>query len=249
MMITRDRESTVNQRGKVIFKIILLIAVTLLFVVLQFTFDVVQFLQPEAVKSRLAGMGLWAPLAYTAVMALVVATPLPSLPLNIAAGAYFGPLAGTLLSVTGATLGALISFFLARFFGREAIERYLKGHINFCSSCSDRLLTKLVLLGRLIPVLSFDLISYGAGLTKMSARNFAVANFIGMLPLTFIYNYYGSMVTINTGVSIILGLLFMALFFLLPRWIERYDVLSLRRFFRHLPGEQSPGDCKERKSP
>jgi uncharacterized membrane protein YdjX (TVP38/TMEM64 family) len=236
----------VNQRDKVILKIILLTAVALLFVILQFSFDVVRYLQPESVKSRLAMMGVWAPIAYTAVMALVVATPLPSLPLNIAAGAYFGPLAGTLLSVTGATFGALINFFLARFFGREVIERHLKGHINFCPSCSDRLLTKIVLLGRLIPVLSFDLISYGAGLTKMSARNFAAANFIGMLPLTFIYNYLGSMVTVNTGVGIILGLLFIALFFLLPRWIEQYDVLSLRRFFRH-PEEQSREDGKDGK--
>jgi uncharacterized membrane protein YdjX (TVP38/TMEM64 family) len=211
----------------------ILIAVLLLFTALQYSFDVVQYLQPEAIKSILATFGFLAPLVYVVIMALVVVTPLPSLPLNIAAGAYFGPIPGTLYSVTGATLGALISFSLARFLGREVLERYLKGHINFCTPCSNRLLTKLVLLGRLIPVLSFDLISYGAGLTKMSAKNYIIANFIGMLPLTFIYNYFGSMVKVNLWASLVAGLLFTALFFILPLWIERYDLFSLRRFFRH----------------
>jgi uncharacterized membrane protein YdjX (TVP38/TMEM64 family) len=211
----------------------ILTAVLLLFAVLQYSFDVVQYLQPEAVNSTLAKFGFLAPLVYVVIMALVVVTPLPSLPLNIAAGAYFGPVLGTLYSVTGATLGALISFSLARFLGREVLERYLKGHINFCTPCSDRLLIKLVLLGRLIPVLSFDLISYGAGLTKMSVRNYAIANFIGMLPLTFIYNYFGAMMKVNFAVSLFLGFLFTALFFILPLWIERYDLFSLRRFFRH----------------
>jgi uncharacterized membrane protein YdjX (TVP38/TMEM64 family) len=211
----------------------ILIAVLLLFAALQYSFDVVQYLQPEAVKTTLDKMGVWALFAYVVIMALVVITPLPSLPLNIAAGTYFGPVLGTLYSVSGATIGALVSFSLARFLGREVLERYLKGHINFCTPCSDRLLTKLVLLGRLIPVLSFDLVSYGAGLTKMSMRNYVIANFIGMLPLTFIYNYFGSMVKVNFWMSLVLGLLFTALFFILPQWIERYDLFSLRRFFRH----------------
>jgi uncharacterized membrane protein YdjX (TVP38/TMEM64 family) len=216
-----------------------LIAVLLLFVALQYAFDVVQYLQPEAVQATLAEFGFLAPFAYVVIMALVVVTPLPSLPLNIAAGTYFGPILGTLYSVTGATVGALISFSLARFLGREMIERYLRGHINFCTPCSDHLLMKLVLLGRLIPVLSFDLISYGAGLTKMSARNYIIANVIGMLPLTFIYNYFGSMVKVNVWVSIVSGLLFSALFFMLPHWIERYNLFSLKRYFQH--GSSEPG--------
>jgi uncharacterized membrane protein YdjX (TVP38/TMEM64 family) len=232
----------VNQKSRSALKITILTAVLLLFAVLQYSFDVVQVLQPEAVKSTLAKFGFLAPLAYVVIMALVVVTPLPSLPLNLAAGAQFGPVLGTLYSVTGATLGALISFSLARFLGREVLERYLKGHINFCTPCSDRLLTKLVLMGRLMPVLSFDLISYGAGLTKMSVKKFIMANFIGMLPLTFVYNYFGSMVKVNIWVSFVLGLLFTALFFMLPLWIERYDLFSLRRFFRHFSSEAGDRD-------
>lgn len=187
----------------------------------------------EAIKSWLSGLGLFAPFAYVAVMAVIVATPIPSLPLNFAAGAVFGPYLGTLLSVIGATSGALISFFIARLLGREVVERLLKSHILFCAPCSDRLLTKMVFLGRLLPVVSFDLISYGAGLTHMSVRNFALANLLGMLPLTFVYNYFGSAVTVGRGVSEALGVLFVSMFFVIPWLIEKKNFLGLRRYFEH----------------
>ena len=202
------------------------------------------FLTPEGIRDWLAGAGTFAPLAYMAVMALVVATPLPSLPLNFAAGAFFGPFLGTIYSVAGATGGALISFAIARFLGREFIERFLKGHIHFCTPCSDKLLAKVVFFARLLPVFSFDLISYGAGLTKMSVRNFILANFLGMLPLTFVYNYAGTAFAVGNVLSIVLGAVMVALFFLLPGWIERHNLFALRRFFEHPPEEAGPPDKK-----
>jgi uncharacterized membrane protein YdjX (TVP38/TMEM64 family) len=213
-------------------------------VVSPFLFSGVVFLTPDYIKEWLETTGALAPLVYMAVMALVVATPLPSLPLNFAAGAFFGPLLGTLYSVTGATCGALISFTIVRFLGREFIERFLKGHIHFCTPCSDRLLAKIVFFARLIPVFSFDLISYGAGLTKMSMRSFTIANFLGMLPLTFVYNYAGTVFAVGNVLSIVLGAVMVALFFLLPGWIERRNLFSLRRFFVHPPEEAAPPDMK-----
>jgi len=97
---------TVNRKSRSVLKIIILIALLLLFAALQYSFNVAQYLQPEAVKINLGRMGIWALFAYMVIMALIVVTPLPSLPLNIAAGTYFGPVLGTLYSVTGATLFA-----------------------------------------------------------------------------------------------------------------------------------------------
>jgi len=191
------------------------------------------YLDAGVIRDRLSQTGEWAPFAYMAAMALVVLTPLPSLPLNFAAGIYFGPVLGTLYSVTGATAGALASFLIARLLGRRFIERFLKGHIELCTTCSDKIMTKLVILARLVPLFSFDMISYGAGLTKMSARNFAIANLFGMLPLTFVYNHFGNVIAVGSITGIVLGGALVATFFILPRLIEKYDFLSLRRFFIH----------------
>ncbi len=75
--------------------------------------------------------------------------------------------------------------------------------------------------------------SYGAGLTSMSLLKFSLATFLGMLPLTFIYVSFGTAVLAHREVAAILGLTLVAAFFLLPRWIERYDLLGLKKYFRH----------------
>jgi uncharacterized membrane protein YdjX (TVP38/TMEM64 family) len=195
--------------------------------------DLASELDPARITRWLARRGDFAPIAYMALMAATVATPLPSLPLNFAAGAYFGPWLGTLYSATGALGGALISFGLARFLGRRFIERFLRGHINFCASCSDRLLTLVIFLTRVVPIVSFDLVSYGAGLTKITPLRYSAATFLGMLPLTFLYNAYGAIFTVNTGVAIGLGVVMVLLFFLVPLWIERHGPVALRGMFSH----------------
>ena len=108
---------------------------------------------------------------------------------------------------------------------RVVVEKFVGGHVNFCVSCSDRILTKIVFLLRLLPVVSFDVISYGAGLTKMSLKKFSLATVIGMIPLTFIYNYFGSIFVFGKGLTVILGLLMVVLFFIIPRWLERKNIL------------------------
>jgi uncharacterized membrane protein YdjX (TVP38/TMEM64 family) len=191
-------------------------------------------LDPKELQRLLEGAGMAAPLLFILGMATtVVVSPLPSLPLDVAAGAFFGPLLGTLYSVVGALIGAVLSFSIARFLGRDLLEPLLGGHINFCGRCSDRLLTRIVFLSRLIPVVSFDIVSYGAGLTKMSVGKFALATGIGMIPLTFVYNYFGANLDFGARSAVFFGGALVLLFFLIPRWIERYDPFSLSRYFEH----------------
>ncbi len=197
-------------------------------------FDLSLFLDPERLADWLREAGNLAPLFFMGLLALaVVVSPIPSIPLDIAGGVVFGPFLGTLYAASGALVGSVVSFLLARFLGRELIERFLSGHIQFCAECSDKLLTKAVFVSRLIPGVSFDVVSYGAGLTMMSLRKFSVATFFGMLPLTFLYTSSGAALTIGRAYTLALGAAMLALFFLLPRWIERGNLFGLRQAFRH----------------
>jgi uncharacterized membrane protein YdjX (TVP38/TMEM64 family) len=203
-------------------KALLIIALIAVVVFLQYAWDLSSYFQPDHIRTWLVNAGIWAPIFYMAIMAVaVVFSPIPSLPLDIAAGSFFGPVLGTLYSVFGALGGAVLSFLIARFLGRDIIERFLGGHVNFCTNCSDKLLTKIVFLSRLLPVVSFDIISYGAGLTKMSLGKFTIATFFGMIPLTFLYNYSGAVLVYGSGLTTILGILTVVLFFVLPKWMER----------------------------
>jgi uncharacterized membrane protein YdjX (TVP38/TMEM64 family) len=209
------------------FKAALFLALAAGLFLSQFFWDASGYFQAGRIREFLEGAGLYAPVVYMLLMALaVVISPIPSLPLDIAAGAFFGPIFGTFYSVLGALAGAVMSFLLARFLGRELVERFLGGHINFCTMCSDRLLTKIVFLSRLIPVVSFDVVSYGAGLTKMSLGRFALSTFLGMIPLTFLYNYSGSVLVFGKGLAVGLGMVMVGLFFIIPWWIEKRDLMK-----------------------
>jgi len=67
----------------------------------------------------------------------------------------------------------------------------------------------------------------------MSWTKFGLATFFGMMPLTFLYVSFGRLLFENRTVAWIGGAIVVSMFFLLPRWIERYDLFSLRKFFDH----------------
>jgi uncharacterized membrane protein YdjX (TVP38/TMEM64 family) len=178
----------------------------------------------------LRDLGPLAPLVFILVMALAVVTSLiPSLPLDVLAGAVFGPWLGTLYALVGAEVGALLAFFIAKGLGREAIVRLLKKDISFCDACAERHLAVIIFIARLIPLFSFELLSYGAGLTKIPAWKYALATLLGMAVPTFLFVSFGK--TLFEGFhpawAVAAGLVMVALFFVGPIWIKRKNPWGL----------------------
>ena len=212
-------------------------------VVLEIRLAGTELLDMDGLAEQLEVAGPLAPLLFMLVMALaVVISPIPSLPLDVLAGTAFGPIEGAVYALLGATLGAGTSFMIARALGRELMSRLLKSHVDFCRECSDKLLSKVVFLSRLLPFVSFDLVSYGAGLTRMSLRSFLLATFFGMIPLTLLYTTFGSAALASRLARWVGGLVMVSLLFLLPRWIERYDLFSMRRLLEHDKGDEEDGE-------
>jgi uncharacterized membrane protein YdjX (TVP38/TMEM64 family) len=195
--------------------------------------DLGDLLNPERIVSYLDSAGPFAPMVFMLLMATaVVISPIPSLPLDLAAGAAFGTVLGTTYAVIGAEIGAIASFLIGRALGREVLTRILHTNINFCERCSDRHLAIFVFLSRLLPVFSFDLISYGAGLTNMSLKAFAVATLLGMIVPTFALTYAGSQVVSGEWILIVLGLIMVALLLLVPKLVVRYPTARWVRLLR-----------------
>ena len=75
---------------------------------------------------------------------------------------------------------------------------------------------------RLVPIFSFGIVSYGAGLTNMSLKSFALATFLGMMPPTFALTYLGSAVVTVQWPLILAGGLLVGVFLFLPKWIMNH---------------------------
>ncbi len=191
-----------------------------------------ELLTRERLVTWLQDAGPFAPFLLIATMAVaVVISPIPSLPLDLAAGAAFGPILGTAYAVIGAEIGAIASFLIARALGRDLLTRLAGTDVVFCERCSDRHLILLLIFARLLPVFSFDVISYGAGLTNMSLRAFALATLVGMIPPTFALTYLGtSLITIQWPL-ILGGVLMVGFFLLVPKLVMRYPSAWWARLF------------------
>lgn len=122
----------------------------------------------EDLQRWIDAAGLFGPVLVVVLMTVaIVASPLPSAPIALAAGAAYGHTYGTVLVVLGAELGAIAAFLLARRLGRPFVERHVAKNLGAGLLGSQETLTFLVFGSRLLPFLSFDMISYAAGLSKL----------------------------------------------------------------------------------
>lgn len=151
----------------------------------------------ESLKKYILSFGVWAPIVSFILMILQsIVAPLPAFLITFANAALFGWVKGAILSWTSAMAGAALCFYIARFLGRDTVEKLTS---KFALDSIDEFFEKYgkhtILIARLLPFISFDIVSYAAGLTSMSFVSFFIATGIGQLPATIIYSYVGGMLT------------------------------------------------------
>lgn len=156
-----------------------------------------QSLDIEAIKAYILSFGLLAPLVSFALMVFqAILAPLPAFLITFANAALFGWVYGALLSWSSAMVGALLCFYIAKFLGREVVEKLTsKIALKSVDAFFEKHGVYAILIARLLPFISFDIVSYAAGLTRMSLRSFLIATGLGQLPATLIYSYAGEMLT------------------------------------------------------
>ena len=141
-----------------------------------------------------------------------VIAPLPAFLITIANANLFGWWQGAILSWASAMAGAALCFWIARVVGREAVEKLAgKNGVRQMEEFFQRHGTQSVLIARLLPFVSFDWVSYFAGLTSMRFWSFFWATGLGQLPATIVYSYVGGMLTggaklLMTGLLILFAL-------------------------------------------
>lgn len=144
-------------------------------------------------KEYLLSFGVWAPVVSGLLMVLQsIAAPLPAFVITFANGLLFGAFWGALLSWSSAMVGAIICYYIARSLGRPVVERIVgKRSLAMADRFFERYGRYAVLIARLIPVVSFDVVSYAAGVTSIGPVEFLVATGIGQAPATVLYSILG----------------------------------------------------------
>lgn len=149
-------------------------------------------LKPGDIRSWILSWGWMAPILYVFLYTVRPLILFPASILSLTGGLAFGAFWGTILTVIGATLGAILSFLVVRLLGKDLVRMEWKGILSKVQDQLEHRGLWYVLLLRLIPIFPFDLISYACGVSKVRFRAFATGTIFGILPATFAYNFLGS---------------------------------------------------------
>jgi uncharacterized membrane protein YdjX (TVP38/TMEM64 family) len=183
--------TTKQQLVKLIALFFMLAAVIILFHIL----PVATWLR--TFQTYVRSLGALGYVVYIVVYAACVVAFVPGSILTLGAGAIFGFVGGTIVVVIGATIGATLSFLLARTVMRKRIEAMTTTNAKF--RALDHAIAaegmKIVFLVRLAVVFPFTWINYAFGLTAIPLGRYVLATFVGILPATAAFVFVSSAAT------------------------------------------------------
>ena len=126
-------------------------------------------------------------LASIGLMVIHSFVPFPAELVAIANGMVYGSFWGTVITWVGAMLGASLAFGLSRRYGRPFVNGILsRKRAQRLDDWVAQHGAGTLFVSRFIPVISFNLINYAAGLLRISWLTFAWTTGIGILPITFL---------------------------------------------------------------
>lgn len=180
-------QGLVGTKGTDLWKLVLFAAIVLSLIVLARIFGLGERLQE--LRDWIAAMGPRGMAVYVGLYIIAVVAAVPGLPISIAGAAIFGALKGVILVSIGSTLGASLSFLIARYLARDAVSRWIAGNEKF--QRIDRLTERhgaiIIAITRLVPLFPFNLLNYGFGLTRVPFPTYVFWSWLCMLPGTIVY--------------------------------------------------------------
>ncbi len=150
----------------------------------------------EVVREAVARAGPAAPLLYIPVAALLAAIFVPGPILAAGSGFLFGPMLGTVVTLSSTVLTATIAALLGRRSGRDSAQALIG------TQWADRIDTQIQRRGlwavvgqRFIPGVSDALASYAFGAFGMPLWQMAIGALIGSAPRAFVYTALGASIS------------------------------------------------------
>lgn len=187
--------------SKIVLIVIIVLTVVLYFAIPSFNATMNNFvsklgsLNLESVIELIRGYGAYAAVISFFLMILQsILSPIPALLITLSNAAVFGWWKGALLSFWSSMVGAALCFYIARTLGRDVVEKITtKTGLAKVDEFFERYGKNSILICRLLPFVSFDIVSYAAGLTPIKFWDFFIATGLGQLPATIVYSYLGNL--------------------------------------------------------
>ncbi|MFO1117700.1 MAG: VTT domain-containing protein [Beijerinckiaceae bacterium] len=132
----------------------------------------------------------WSAFGSIGLMVLHSVLPLPGEVIALANALIFGPLLGAVITWIGAMSGAIAAYSAARYLGKSREALNLDVHLMSRLQRAHMRPSTLLAL-RLVPVISFNLINFSAGICGVGWWPFLWTTSIGILPMILGISYFG----------------------------------------------------------
>lgn len=141
-------------------------------------------------REYLAAWGALGPVVYVLLVIVeVLVAPIPGTLLYAPGGAIFGGFVGGSLSLAGNVIGAGLACLIARFWAEPVARSLDSGRLRSVRNVLAARGLWLILLLRINPLTSSDLVSYAAGLVGIPLWKVVAGTLIGMAPLCYAQAY------------------------------------------------------------
>ncbi|MEN8264862.1 MAG: TVP38/TMEM64 family protein [Nitrospirota bacterium] len=176
------------------------------------------YFTPENISAFIEDNQVTAPVVFIIICTVrPVLFFLPSMGLTIVAGVLFGAVWGTAYVAIGGAFSTIVGYYFAKWMGRDALRKMLQSskRLGQLDEWSQYYGKNAILSMRLFN-LPWDMVSYWAGLTGIRFKDFYLASMMPLLPISFLYTYFGSRVFEPTSTGFIVSLLIMFILGMIP---------------------------------
>lgn len=146
----------------------------------------------EEIRSIIQSYGALGPLVYIILFAILPIFLFPVPLLVLPAGAVFGLFYGTVYTVIGVIINSALMYYLSKFLAAGFVEKFMNEKLSVSMkkrllSDNQKTLSSVFFMLRLVPLVSYNLINYIAGLTKIKILNYLLVTLIAVVPGTIIF--------------------------------------------------------------
>ncbi len=149
------------------------------------------FRDPSLIKSEVIAWGIWGPIIFILLYAVGPSFLVPGAVMTIAAGLAFGTIWGSVYSLVGADIGAVVAFGAGRFLGKSFVERMFGAKFQSALQRIARHGFQIIFYLRMVPVIPYNALNLLAGASPITFRDYFWASMIGMVPGTILFAFLG----------------------------------------------------------
>ncbi len=163
-------------KGKLIFLTVMLIALTGVSLLWM------GGINPEILRDGVTKLGIFAPIIYIFLYSIGTILLFPSTPLNVSGGLIFGFTWGLFWTAIAAIFAAIISFIYARYLGQHWVRQRFSNYLHTLDGEINKGGMWYIFAIRLLPLIPYGIVNYGAGLTSVTGRDYLFGTILGTIP-------------------------------------------------------------------